>query len=285
MSKRQAARSWCRRSTSAAGTTRACRRIAGLRRRGYTPEAIRDVLRADRRRQVRQHRSTWRWLEDALREDLNKRAPRVMAVLRPLKVVIENYPGGPGRGARRGQQPGGPVGWARARCRSRASSTSSRTTSARTRRRSSSASRPGREVRLRYAYFITCTERGEGRRRATSIELRCTYDPATRGGDAPGRPQGEGHDPLGLGRARASTPRCGSTTTCSRKRRPGRRAGGQDCTANLNPNSLEVLTGCKLEPSLAAAAAGERASSSSGMGYFCVDPRLDAGQARCSTAR
>ena len=107
-----------------------------------------------------------------------------MAVLRPLKVVLTNYPGGPGRGDGRRQQPRGRRRPARARCRSRASSTSSATTSWRTRRRSSSGWRPGREVRLRYAYLITCTEvvkdaAGE------IVELRCTYDPATRGGDAP----------------------------------------------------------------------------------------------------
>ena len=114
--------------------------IRGLRRRGYTPEAIRAFCE---RIGVSKFNSTidMAWLEDALREDLNKRAPRVMAVLRPLKVVIDNYPDGkveeldavnnPRRSRRR----------ARGRCRSRASCTSSRTTSAKTRRRSSSASR------------------------------------------------------------------------------------------------------------------------------------------------
>ena len=138
----QAAASWCKDGHVSGWDDPRMPTICGLRRRGYTPEAIRDVLRAHRRRQVRQHRSTSACWSTAMREDLNKRAPRVMAVLRPLKVVIDELSGGPGRGAGRGQQSRGRRRRARARCRSRASCTSSRTTSARTRRRSSSAWRP-----------------------------------------------------------------------------------------------------------------------------------------------
>ncbi len=118
--------------------------ISGLRRRGYTPESIRDfcarigVAKKENVIDVAQ-------LEHSIREDLNRRAPRVMAVLRPLKVVITNYPEGPGRAGRRRQQPGGRIGGQRARCRSRACCTSSRTTSARIRRRSSSGCRRARK--------------------------------------------------------------------------------------------------------------------------------------------
>ena len=123
-------------------------------------------------------------LEHFVREDLNKRAPRVMAVLRPLKVVIDNYPERSGRRDGGGEQSGRRERRARARCRFRACFTSSRTISAKCRRRRYFRLSPGREVRLRYGYFITCTsvvKNDEGE----VVEVHCTYDPATRGGNAP----------------------------------------------------------------------------------------------------
>ena len=118
---------------------------------------------------------------------------------------------------------------------------------------------PGREVRLRCAYFITCTEvvkddRGE------IVELRCTYDPATRGGDSPGRPAREGDAALGVGARTPSPWKCGSTIGCSRSRIPKRTPDGKTFLDNLNPHSLEVLRGCQAEPSLAGAAAGDARS-------------------------
>ena len=130
--------------------------IVGMRRRGYTPEAIRafcDRIGVAKRENM----VDVALLEHAVREDLNRRAPRVMGVLDPLRVVIENYPEAQSEEFEIANNPEDACGRARGTCRSRACSTSSGTTSARIRRRSSSVSRPGREVRLRGAYFITCT--------------------------------------------------------------------------------------------------------------------------------
>ena len=228
--------------------------ISGLRRRGYTPESIRDfcarigVAKKENVIDVAQ-------LEHSVREDLNRRAPRVMAVLRPLKVVHHELPGRPGRGGRRRQQSRGSRRPARARCRSRACSTSSATTSGRIRRRSSSACRPGREVRLRCAYFITCTEvvKDAARRdRRAALHLRS--------GDArrrrAGRPEGEGDAALGVGRARGARRRSGSTIASSRWRIPSGTRTGKTFLDNLNPQSLEVLRDCLVEPSLARRDAG-----------------------------
>ena len=153
--------------------------ISGLRRRGFTPEAIRDFC-ARIGVAKKENVIDVGLLENCVREDLNRRAPRVMAVLRPLKLVMTNYPEGQSRRwtsstnrtTRRR---------ARGRCRSRARSTSSATTSWKTPPKKFFRLSPGREVRLRNAYFVTCTEvvkdaAGE------IVELRCTYDPATRGG-------------------------------------------------------------------------------------------------------
>ena len=172
------------RATSAAGTTRGCRRSRASAGAASRPRAIRDfaamigVAKARQRRRGRPCSST------RCATSSTGRRRGGSAVLRPAQGRDRELPRGPGRGAGGRQQPRGPGGRARARCRSRASSGSSATTSWRTRRRSSSASRPGREVRLRYAYFVTCSEvvkDAAGR----VVELRCTYDPATRGGDAP----------------------------------------------------------------------------------------------------
>ena len=156
--------------------------LAGLRRRGVPPEAIRDFVK---RIGVAKANSVVDvgMLDFSIREVLNKTALRRMAVLRPLKVVIENYPEGQSEELEASTIPTiRPP--ARARSASAASSISSATTSWRTRRRSSSGSRPGTEVRLRYAYFVTCREVVKNAA-GEVVELRCTYDPATRGGNAP----------------------------------------------------------------------------------------------------
>ncbi len=157
--------------------------LAGLRRRGVPPEAIRDfvkaigVARADSLVDIAM-------LDHAVREVLNKTALRRMAVLQAAQGRHRELPGGQGRGARRRQQSGGRRTPARARCASGASSTSSATTSWKTRRRSSSGCRRAREVRLRYAYFVTCREAVKDAA-GEVVELRCTYDPETRGGNTP----------------------------------------------------------------------------------------------------
>ena len=179
----QAARAGRRSGTSAAGTTRACRRIAGLRRRGYTPEAIRafcaaiGVAKRDSVVDVAM-------LEHAVRDDLNRRAPRAMAVLRPLRVVIDNYPEGQieeleavnnpedaGMGTRR-------VPFSRVLYIERDDFREDPP-------KQFFRLAPGREVRLRYAYFIRCERVVKDERSGEVVELHCTYDPATRGGDAP----------------------------------------------------------------------------------------------------
>ena len=157
--------------------------IVGMRRRGYTPEAIRTFCErigvAKRENLV-----DVALLEHAVREDLNKRAPRVMARAASAPGRDRELSGGAGRGVRGRQQPRGSVGGHAGRCRSRASCTSSATTSWRTRRRSSSASRPA--ARCGCAAPTSSPAREVVKDAAGEIvELRCTYDPATRGGDAP----------------------------------------------------------------------------------------------------
>ena len=127
---------------------------------------------------------------------------------------------------------------------------------------------PGREVRLRYAYFITCTgvvKDDDRRSHRTALHLRPGHARRQRAG----RPQGEGDDPLGLGRARRRR-RGAAVRPPVHAENPSEEPEGQDFTANLNPNSLEVLTDCKLEPSLEGAAPGSRYQFER-LGYFCVD--------------
>jgi len=241
--------------------------IAGLRRRGYTPEAIRDFMN---RVGVAKSPTTVEiaLLEHCLRQDLNLRASRVMAVLDPLRVVIENYPADqveeveaennpedPGMGSRWlpfsrvlyierddfREEP--PKKWFRLS--------------------------PGAEVRLKHAYFITCREvvrdaSGE------IVELRCTYDPESRGGSTPDgrRVKGTLHW-VSAGHALPAEVRLYDHLFA--KPDPSDVPAGQDFTANLNPNSLQVLTGCLVEPSLAEQPIGSRYQFLR-QGYYCLDP-------------
>jgi glutaminyl-tRNA synthetase len=244
--------------------------LAGLRRRGIPPAAIRDfiarvgVARSDNLVEVA-------LLEHCVRELLNRTAPRRLAVMRPLKVVIANYPEGqteafeavnnpedPGAGTR-------PVRFARELWIERDDFMEDPPSKF-------YRLAPGREVRLRYAYLITCREvikdaAGE------VVELRCTYDPATRGGDAPD------------GRKVKATLHwvCAADALPGEVRlydhlftRPDPGAEG-DFLTDLNPHSLEVLSACRLERSLAQARPGE-ALQFERQGYFCLDP--DAGPDR-----
>jgi glutaminyl-tRNA synthetase len=247
--------------------------LSGLRRRGYTPEAIRNfserigVAKANSIVDIAM-------LEHAIREDLNQRAPRVFGVLHPLRVVIDNYPEDlveemncinnpedPSMGTRKvpfsrvlyleqedfREDP--PKKWFRLA--------------------------PGREVRLRYAYFVTCVDvvkDGNGK----VVELHCTYDPATRGGDAP-----DGRKVRGtlhwVSAAHSLPAEVRLYDQLFLKPDPDDVEEGADFTANLNPNSLEVLTGCRVEPSLADVASGSRYQFER-QGYFCVDPDSRDGQ-------
>ncbi len=242
--------------------------LAGLRRRGYTPQAIRTFCE---RIGVAKSYSVVdiAMLEHAVREDLNLRAPRVMGVLRPLKVVVDNYPADgveempcinnpedPSMGTRLvpfsrvlyveqddfREDP--PKKWYRLA--------------------------PGREVRLRYAYLITCQEVVKDPHSGEVIELHCTYDPATRGGDTP-----DGRKVRGtlhwVSAAHALPAEVRLYDRLFNVENPIEAAGEGDLTAYLNPNSLEILTTCRVEPGLAEAAPGSRYQFER-QGYFCLDP-------------
>ncbi|MBN1669773.1 MAG: glutamine--tRNA ligase/YqeY domain fusion protein [Kiritimatiellae bacterium] len=241
--------------------------LSGLRRRGYTPEAIRafcdrigvtkfeGVLDVSR-------------LEHGLRDDLNKRAPRVMAVLHPLRLVIENYPEGqteeldaennpedPGAGTRKlpfsrvlyverdDFREDAPKKWYRLA--------------------------PGMEVRLKHAYYVTCREAVRDEKSGAIRELRCTYDPATKGGGSE-----DGRKVRGtlhwVSAAHALDAEVRLYDHLLSEAGPGEADESADWKARLNPGSLEVVTGCKVEPGLKTADRGSRFQFLR-QGYFCVD--------------
>jgi glutaminyl-tRNA synthetase len=240
--------------------------ICGARRRGYTPEAIRKFCE---RIGVSKFEGTIdiSWLEDAVREDLNRRAQRVLGVLRPLRLVIENYPEGQTEELEAINNPEDPSAGTRKVPFSRVlyiEQDDFREDPPRDFFRLA----PGRDVRLRYAYFVKCTgvvKDSQGR----VIELRCTYDPATRGGDAP-----DGRKVKGtihwVSAAHAVPAEVRLYDHLFLKPDPSDVPEGQDYLSNLNPNSLVVLSGCRLEPSLAGAPVGSRFQFER-LGYFCVD--------------
>ena len=241
--------------------------LSGMRRRGYTPEAIRDfcsrigVSKANTVVDVQ-------LLEHCVREDLNKRAPRVMAVLRPLRVVIENYPEGQVEWVEATNNPedaslgtrslpfsrvlyierddyreDAPKGWFRLA--------------------------PGREVRLKHAYYIKCHEAVKDAS-GEVVELRCTYDPESRGGATP-----DGRMVKGtlhwVSADHAADAEVRLYDHLFSKPDPDAVPEGETWRANLNPGSLQVLSGCKVEPGLKSAAPGARYQFLR-QGYFCVDP-------------
>jgi glutaminyl-tRNA synthetase len=241
--------------------------LAGLRRRGFTPAALRDFCE---RIGVAKANSTVdvTLLESCLRDDLNPQVPRVLCVLRPLKVVIENYPEGqveeleapfyphdvPKEGARKvpfsrvlyidkddfAEVP--PKGFHRLS--------------------------PGREVRLRYAYLVRCEGVVKDPASGEIVEVRCTYDPATRGGSAP-----DGRKVPGtlhwVSAAHSQPVEVRLYDRLFRVERPDLEEGGFE--ACLNPRSLEVLTGSRVEPAAVDPALGERLQFER-QGYFFRDP-------------
>ncbi len=238
--------------------------LAGLRRRGFTPESLRSFLErvgVNKRQGVVE----MAFLEHCLREDLNARAPRAMAVMRPLKLVIENYPEDQVEELDAINNPEDASAGTRKVPFSRELWVERDDFMEDPPRKFFRLS-PGREVRLRYAYFVTCTgviKNAEGE----VVELRCSYDPETRGGDAPdGR------------KVKATLHWVSARSALSAEFRiyehlftteDPDEAG--DFLGNLNPSSVEVLGDCKLEPSLSGASAGDHFQFER-LGYFCIDP-------------
>ena len=241
--------------------------ISGVRRRGYTPEGIRNFCRRVGVSKT-QGVTELALLEYFIREDLNKRAARMMGVLRPLRVVIDNYPEGQVEEMEAVNNPEDETMGTRKVPFSRVlyiEQDDFREDPPKQYYRLS----PGREVRLRYAYFVTCT--GVVKNEAGEVtEIHCTYDPATRGGNAP-----DGRKVKStihwVSAAHAVDAEVRLYENLFTRENPSDDSEGLDFTAYLNPKSLEVLTGSKLEPALAGAAAGSRCQFER-IGYFCVDP-------------
>jgi len=240
--------------------------ICGMRRRGYSPAAIRNFCD---KISVNKFNSTidFALLQHCLREELNKSSPRVMAVLNPLKVVIENYPADKVEYLDAINNPEDPAAGSRQVPFSREIYIERDDFMEDAPKKFFRLS-PGREVRLRYAYFITCTNVIKDSA-GNITELRCTYDPATRGGDSPD------------GQKVKSTLHwvCAKTAIGAdvrlyehlfTKENPDEAEEGKDFTAYLNPNSLTKLTGCKVEPYLKDAKPLSRWQFER-LGYFCVD--------------
>ncbi|NTV31997.1 MAG: glutamine--tRNA ligase/YqeY domain fusion protein [Deltaproteobacteria bacterium] len=242
--------------------------LSGLRRRGYTPEAIRGFCE---RIGVAKRDSTVdvALLEYCIREDLNKRAPRVMAVLRPLRLIIDNYPEGRVEELDALNNPEEPSAGTRKVPFSRElyieEDDFMETPPKKFYRLS-----PGREVRLRYAYFVKCV--GVVKDQSGKVtEVHCTYDPQTRGGDAPdGRKVRATLHWVSAPHSIVAEVRLYDHLLS--KADPTDEGEGQDFKAFLNPLSLEVLKGCRLEPGLKEAGPGSRFQFER-LGYFCVDSR------------
>ena len=237
--------------------------LSGIRRRGYTPEAIRNFC-ANIGVSKTNGTLELAMLEHFVREDLNRRAQRVMAVLRPLRVVIDNYPNGEVEEMEAVNNPEDSSMGTRRVPFSRVLYIEQEDFREEPPKQYYRLS-PGREVRLRYAYFIKCTslvknEKGE------VVEVHCTYDPATRGGNAPdGRKVKSTIHWVSAAHALDAEVRLYDRLFSVEE------PGGDDWMAQLNPKALEVLRGCKLEASLGGAAPGSRWQFER-MGYFCVDP-------------
>ncbi len=241
--------------------------ISGLRRRGYTPEAIVNFCR---RVGVSKTNGTTELglLEYFLREDLNKRAARVMAVLRPLRLVIDNYPEGQVEQMDAVNNPEDESKGSRKVPFSRVlyiEQDDFREDPPKQYFRLA----PGREVRLRYGYFVTCNSIVKDANGQVT-EIHCTYDPATRGGNAPdGRKVKSTIHWVSAEHAINAEVRLYDTLFT--REDPNQVEEGQEFTDNLNPQSLEVVSGAKLEPSLRAAAPGSSFQFER-LGYFSVDP-------------
>ena len=240
--------------------------LAGMRRRGYTPEAIRlfcSRIGVSKTNGI----IHFSLLEHCLREDLNKRAARVMAVLDPVKIVIDNYPDGAVEEMDAVNNPEDPSAGSRKVPFSKIlyiERDDFREDPPKQYYRLS----PGREVRLRYAYLVTCTGVVRDETTGEILEIHCTYDPATRGGNTPdGRKVKSTIHWLSAAHAVDFEARLYDSLLLDTASDEN---GDQDFTALLNPNSLEVRTSAKIEPSVQGAEPGSRYQFER-VGYFCVD--------------
>jgi len=243
--------------------------ISGLRRRGYTPASIRtfcDLIGVAKANSI----VDMALLEDCVREDLNKSAPRVMGVLRPLRVVIVNYPEDKAEELEAVNNPEDAGMGTRKVPFSRVLYIEREDFMEEPPKKFFRLA-PGREVRLRYAYFIKCVEVVKDPQNGEIRELRCTYDPATRGGDSP-----DGRKVKAtlhwVSAAHAVPAEVRLYDTLFTKRDVGEVEEGADWKANLNPKSLEDLTGCWVEPGLKDAPPASRWQFER-LGYFCVDAK------------
>ena len=239
--------------------------LSGLRRRGYTPKAIRNFC-AQVGVAKRDTLVSVALLEYHLREDLNRHSPRVMAVLRPLRVVIENYPEDQEEELDAVNNPEDPAAGSRKVPFSRVLYIEQEDFLEDPPKKFYRLT-PGREVRLRYAYFVKCVDVVKDEKTGEVVELRCTYDPATKGGSSPD------------GRKVKATIHWVSAAHSLQvevrlydrlfvKENP--EEGGADFREALNPDSLVTLTSCRVEPSLKGAEPGSRYQFER-QGYFCVD--------------
>jgi glutaminyl-tRNA synthetase len=237
--------------------------IVGMRRRGYTAEAIRtfcDRIGVAKRENL----VDVALLEHAVREDLNKRAPRIMAVIDPLRVVIDNYPEGQSEEFEVANNPEDPAAGAR-RVPFARELFIEREDFMEDPPKKFFRLAPGREVRLRGAYFVTCT-RVVKNAAGVVTELRCTHDPATRGGDAP-----DGRKVKATLHWVAAPAALDAEVRLYDRLFNAEQPGGEhDYREDLNPDSLRVRT-AKVEPGAAAVRPGERFQFER-LGYFCVDP-------------
>jgi glutaminyl-tRNA synthetase len=241
--------------------------ITGLRRRGYTAEAIRDFC-ARIGVAKKENVIDMAQLEHSVREDLNRTAPRVMTVLRPLKVVITNYPEGKVEEVDVKNNPEDDAAGTRKVPFSRELYIE-REDFMEDPPKKFFRLAPGREVRLRSAYFIRCVDYVKDAR-GEIVELRCTYDPATRGGDSPdGRKVKATLHWVSAAHAIGVEVRLYDRLFSVED--PERARDGRTLLDNLNPHSLEVLGPCRAEPGLASAASGDHYQFER-LGYFCVDP-------------
>jgi len=240
--------------------------ISGLRRRGFPPEAIRkfcDMIGVGKRENLVE----MALLEYCVREELNKTAPRVMAVMKPLKVVLLNYPEGQVEDLEAVNNPEDPAAGIRTVPFSRELYIEGDDFMEDPPKKFFRLG-PGREVRLRYAYFIKCVDVVKDDATGEIVELHCTYDPETKGGYAPdGRKVKATLHWVSAPHSHPAEVRLYDRLFTVPE--PGAQTG--NFLDNINPNSLETVATCRVEPSLTQAAPGARCQFER-LGYFCVDP-------------